>query len=450
MMDDRFVWQPGDLVIVPATDKSAQWSRVRAQARALLARTYDPSEPRDPDGKWGGGGGASESAPQQFTPHNPPTKAEQRVLDSGDKVTRAQKLGLFPDAEDHFQHDLPLYVQHLSPNTVWEFMQTPKGLATLHMDKVYGAKPTINIHWLVAKDRGAGRAAMGVITKTADKHGVTLQLHAVPLPAHPEDEGKTLPVPKLEKFYESFGFKKFGRRDRDGYIQMKRAPVNADRARAYDPSEPRDDTGKWSGGGGGSEGEGGKSSGGGGGKKKSSKEDFDKAKIQVDGTKVQQDAFINTWNEKIGVEPAEFKQNFMGGLDGTMKIGAKGNGNTVLIAGDLTSPAGQNIGSFNREINLDTKSAYSAYFKLKNTVTGGNMGKKMLAGNIAGYQKLGIETVRVTANIDVGGYAWAKYGYVPTQSAWNTLSASLERKLTGSLGNSSSRGGGETREVELG
>ena len=202
----------------------------------------------------------------------------------------------------------------------------------------------------------------------------------------------------------------------------------------YDPSEPRDDSGKWTSGGGGSESEA-KPSGGGKSKKPAKKEDFDKAKVTLPSNKALQDAFIEKWNDKVGVDPAEFKSNFMGGLDGPMKL--SGTGNQIDIDGEIHDSDGKTLGNFERNINLDSKSAYSAYFKLNKAATKGDIGKKMLAGNVETYKNLGIEKVTVTANIDVGGYAWAKYGYVPTASAWSELRNDLERKLTG--GSSSSR-----------
>jgi hypothetical protein len=54
----------------------------------------------------------------------------------------------------------------------------------------------------------------------------------------------------------------------------------------------------------------------------------------------------------------------------------------------------------------------------------------MLSGNVELYSKLGIPKLDVHANINVGGYSWAKYGYVPHQNSWNELSAVLEKKIT--------------------
>jgi hypothetical protein len=200
----------------------------------------------------------------------------------------------------------------------------------------------------------------------------------------------------------------------------------------FDESQhPRDEDGKFTDSGGGTSSA--KPS-----KSKAKKEDFDKAKVALPPDKAAQDAFIEKWNDKVGVDPATFKKNFMGGLDGPMRMSATGN--QINVNGEVQDSDGNKLGDFQREINLDSKSAYSAYFKLNRTATKHDTGKKLLAGNIETYKQLGIEKVTVSANIDVGGYAWAKYGYVPTAASWSALRGQLERKLTGS----GSGGGGRT------
>jgi hypothetical protein len=44
----------------------------------------------------------------------------------------------------------------------------------------------------------------------------------------------------------------------------------------------------------------------------------------------------------------------------------------------------------------------------------------------------------VHANIDVGGYAWAKYGYVPTVESWRTLSNDINDKINEMAGEGTS------------
>lgn len=173
------------------------------------------------------------------------------------------------------------------------------------------------------------------------------------------------------------------------------------------------------------------------GKKPAKKEDFDKAKIGIrvaggSGSTQSEQAFIAKWNDKVGIEPEEFKKTFLGGVNASMNIvdyGTKYN-----VTGSIWGEGAQEgveVGSYERDIKVDAKEAYSAYFKLNKSTTKHNIGKKILAGNIETYEQLGIEKVEVSANIDVGGYAWAKYGYVPTQASWDSMRGKLESRLTG-------------------
>jgi hypothetical protein len=192
-------------------------------------------------------------------------------------------------------------------------------------------------------------------------------------------------------------------------------------------------------------------SGGGGGttasgksKKPAQKADFDKAKIQFGS---EEKVVIEKWNDKIGMEPEEFKKSFLGGTAENSTMTVSMEGSRFNIQGAIHDASGKTVGEYQREVDPDKKYAYSAYFKLNKSTTGHNIGKQILGGNIATYEKLGIETVGVSANIDVGGYAWAKYGYVPTPAAWADLRGRLEQKL-GRGPSSPSRSGVDTYEAD--
>jgi hypothetical protein len=204
----------------------------------------------------------------------------------------------------------------------------------------------------------------------------------------------------------------------------------------YSEDEPRDDQGRWTDGGGGGGGAGGSEKPAAGGepkgKGKFKSTDFNKGKVRLDSDtsvdKARSEKFLERWNEKINEAPEDFRNNFLGGLDGTMRVGYSPSSDKISIDGRLEQD-GKEIGTYQRDINLKDNKAFSAYFQLKKNAQGGNVGKKLLAANVAMYQKLGLDKVEVTANIDVGGYAWAKYGYVPTQSSWRDLSSDLRNKL---------------------
>ena len=60
------------------------------------------------------------------------------------------------------------------------------------------------------------------------------------------------------------------------------------------------------------------------------------------------------------------------------------------------------------------------YIKLPSEEQGTGLGKRILETELNDYEKLGVEKVRLLANIDVGGYAWAKFGYVlDTEDEYN-------------------------------
>lgn len=57
------------------------------------------------------------------------------------------------------------------------------------------------------------------------------------------------------------------------------------------------------------------------------------------------------------------------------------------------------------------KSVYHDYFKLPEKIQGGGTSKKVFAALYEQYKNSGIKQIDVTANIDVGGYTWSKYGF---------------------------------------
>ena len=184
-------------------------------------------------------------------------------------------------------------------------------------------------------------------------------------------------------------------------------------------------------------------------KKEIKREDFEKAKIRFMGRgEGGDDAFLKRWNDKIGMDPEVFKKSFLGGVPASMDIYIEGK--EFKVNGKLfdkpEEQGGKRIGDYSRFINPDDHSAYSSFFELNSSKQHSDIGKKVLAGNIATYEALGIDKVSVHANIDVGGYAWAKYGYVPTKDDWDDLSRRFARSLEGS--SSGRRGGGDTYEAE--
>lgn len=72
--------------------------------------------------------------------------------------------------------------------------------------------------------------------------------------------------------------------------------------------------------------------------------------------------------------------------------------------------------SMNRKVSYGSKgnSVYHDYLRLPKEVQGGGLTKRMFQKLYKQYKAGGITKINVTANIDVGGYAWARYGFSAT------------------------------------
>lgn len=70
-------------------------------------------------------------------------------------------------------------------------------------------------------------------------------------------------------------------------------------------------------------------------------------------------------------------------------------------------------------------SVYHAYFRAG--ATGNRSGTNVLRNSMWLYKKLNVNSISVNANIDVGGYAWARFGFKPVN--WRGLANVLTRKV---------------------
>ena len=190
-------------------------------------------------------------------------------------------------------------------------------------------------------------------------------------------------------------------------------------------------------------------------------EDFHKAKIELGPALRNLDSergkkFVEVWENAVKLDPEEFKTTFLGKTNATMQIEHRYNEddgevltNELRIMGNLLNDAGKSIGSYTREIDLLDNSAESAYFAINPGEQGGGIGKELLRSNVALYQQMGLDKVKVHANIDVGGYAWAKYGYVPDENDWDTLRGDLRDKIDEMAGSFGTGGGAATSWEEM-
>ncbi len=113
---------------------------------------------------------------------------------------------------------------------------------------------------------------------------------------------------------------------------------------------------------------------------------------------------------------------------------------TIIIKGGNNPTI--SISSSNKEsaiITLGRSFTHTTYgdvehdiFEVSKSHQGKSIGKQVIGSSVAYYRKIGVEEVKLHADLDVGGYAWAKYGFIPNPNDWNLLREQLINKLSSS------------------
>lgn len=88
------------------------------------------------------------------------------------------------------------------------------------------------------------------------------------------------------------------------------------------------------------------------------------------------------------------------------------SGTPIRFTGDVLR-GGKKVGTFSRDYYFDNGElvAHHGYLEIAADVRGSGFAEEFNANLIDWYRRSGIKEVRLTANITIGGYAWARAGY---------------------------------------
>lgn len=131
--------------------------------------------------------------------------------------------------------------------------------------------------------------------------------------------------------------------------------------------------------------------------------------------------FQNTWK----MSPTDFKKQFVKGLpeelsDGILDITRGHN--------DMWSVSFDSLGAsmkIRRTVDMGSKTVSNDLFEVARSFQKSGVGKTALRNQTEIWEHVGMERMTVHANIDVGGYAWARYGYVPDADDWMDLKEAM-------------------------
>jgi hypothetical protein len=90
---------------------------------------------------------------------------------------------------------------------------------------------------------------------------------------------------------------------------------------------------------------------------------------------------------------------------------------------------GQSIGEIHRRIFPDRSVAVHDFLELNDDAQAAGIAKSLLRNQIDTYRAIGINHVNLTAGLNVGGYSWAKYGFLPDETAWRGLQTDLRDRM---------------------
>ena len=145
---------------------------------------------------------------------------------------------------------------------------------------------------------------------------------------------------------------------------------------------------------------------------------------QVTGSFASAGAFFEVSEEVVKDVVNRMVADYGQNVSFTAKVETDSYGVAVIFKG---SDGTEIIRRFRRK---DDGSLYVNHSYFKAGRKGEGAGKALFRCSIGAYLALGVKRVDVHANIDVGGYAWAKYGFLMRTLDWQRLAESFRRRMS--------------------
>lgn len=130
---------------------------------------------------------------------------------------------------------------------------------------------------------------------------------------------------------------------------------------------------------------------------------------------------------------SEFRTVGRGGVGMRTELVDPSTGKPLMINHPMTGEP--HPATMDRSIIYDPdtrlKYAYHGYFVLPKDKQGVGVAKSILRDQVDLYKKMDLDYVKLTADVDIGSYAWGKYGFLPhTDESWQSLARYLKMELS--------------------
>lgn len=91
---------------------------------------------------------------------------------------------------------------------------------------------------------------------------------------------------------------------------------------------------------------------------------------------------------------------------------------------------GSRICTAEREFDLHARTIRHSGIQVLPIQQNLGIGKLLLRNSMRLYRKLGIHLITLSAGLDAGGYAWARFGFRPSNADWSTLKIGLRARMS--------------------
>lgn len=156
------------------------------------------------------------------------------------------------------------------------------------------------------------------------------------------------------------------------------------------------------------------------------------------------DKQVSTWNKLVGSSPAEVISRLQGRSLDEFLAAVMGSEDKQEEAGIHAMTIAKNINMAlttkgfgakhtfvqSLRIRADEQSLYLSSLELGAEDQGAGIAKRYMRELVTLARDLGLKSVSLTAGMEVGGYAWAKYGFKPDWQSWKYLKKDIQNFMS--------------------
>lgn len=156
-------------------------------------------------------------------------------------------------------------------------------------------------------------------------------------------------------------------------------------------------------------------------------EDFAAAGIKVTVNRTEET--IKMWNEHVRMPPADFHKRFLPGFP-DQRLDMHCNSAQTRLSFSARHDDFYTVRQLNINELTRAKRIENEFLEIEKKRQGGGLAKQLIGSQFDIWRDIGATGVDVHANLDIGGYSWARYGFVPDSDSWGRLKEYATNKLT--------------------